>query len=415
MSRNKKILIITSSFPAYKNSSVGGGNFVLKLSEKISATVEPIVLAPQFRNSPKQEKIGNVRIFRFNYLPAKKLYNHFEYGIFHGFNHKLLLKPFIISYFISAFMNSMKLIKKYDIPLVHAHWIVPQGLIALLLKFICARRRKVIVTSHGGDMFSVQNGIGFILKKIILNKADAVTVVSNYIKNVMVNNLGIKRKIYIASMGIDTKMFKPENNSQYIRERYNIKGHFLLFVGRLVEKKGVKYVLRAMPEIIHHYPDTKLLIVGTGPEKNNLQKLAKELNLNENVIFTGYVQYSDLPPYFATADLFIGPSVIAKDGNSEGFGLVFAEAASSGCPVIATNFPAVKDIIIHNKTGFIVPAMNSNAVRETVLSVFQRKNMLPDIITEARNHIKRNFDWDIVAQRYTNIYKMCESDQFGIS
>ena len=96
----QNILVLTSSFPASQNNNIGGGQFVFTLCKKISDNVNPIVLAPIFKQSPKYETIDSLEIFRFGYLPFSNWYNYFRYGIFYGFKSKLWLKPFLSIFLI---------------------------------------------------------------------------------------------------------------------------------------------------------------------------------------------------------------------------------------------------------------------------------------------------------------------------
>ena len=204
-------------------------------------------------------------------------------------------------------------------------------------------------------------------------------------------------------MGVDTNSFNPDGCNQNIRKKYNINGPLLLFVGRLSEKKGIKYLIQAIPKILVNFPKTKLLIVGKGEEESELKKTMNHLSLSENIIFTGAIENKELPAYYIAADIFIGPSIITKDGDREGFGLVFAEALSSNCVTISTDLPSISDIIINNKTGFTVKQKNPDEISNKVIEILKNNNK--KIIIAGRKHIVDNFDWKIIAQKYSNLVK----------
>ena len=146
-----------------------------------------------------------------------------------------------------------------------------------------------------------------------------------------------------------------------IREKYNIHPDELLLisVGRLIEQKGHHLMISAFGEIVHDYPGARLMLVGDGPSRNNLQKQTCELNLEQNVIFAGWQE--QVEDYYSAADIFVHPSLW------EGFGLVLLEAMSHHKPIIASSVSAIPEIVIHNETGILVPPGDSVALAKAML------------------------------------------------
>ncbi|GAH16685.1 unnamed protein product, partial [marine sediment metagenome] len=204
-----------------------------------------MVLTP-FRKETKvfEEKDG-LKIYRFKYGFTSLC----EGAIVPNLRKNRMLIFQVPFLFFSAFLNLAKIIKRGEIETIHAHWIIPQGFIAVLYKKLFRKRNlKIICTSHGGDIFSLQNPLMKKIKKWTLNNVDKLTVVSNAIKE-GVKKLNIREDlpIEVIPMGVDDKKFNPTQYDERIRERYSIKGPFLLFVGRLVEEKGIKYLIDTMP------------------------------------------------------------------------------------------------------------------------------------------------------------------------
>lgn len=393
----ESVLVLTSSFPAQKNISVGGGEFVLRLCQEISKKYQPVVLAPKFPNSLNEEIIDEIMVRRFGFLPFNKWYNYFNYGIFAGFKTNLWLSPFFITFFIQQLFYSIRLIRQYDIKIIHAHWIFPQGMTAVLLKYILYKRNlKIITTSHGSDIFS----LNFLkpIKLWVLKKSTLITVVSSYLKGVLKTDYGIYKNVVVAPMGIDTQFFNPNLKDQKLQSSYfKSPTNFLLFVGRLSQVKGIKYLIHAMPDILLKHKNTKLIIIGDGELRAELKNMVDKLNIKHAIFFEGFKTHEELRKYFATADIFIGPSL------KEGFGLVFAEAASCGCIVVATDFPAVQDIIINNESGFIIKKKSSKAISEKVNFLIENKYIWKEMMKNSRNHIVSNFDWKIIGSEYVNL------------
>ncbi len=393
----EKILVLTSSFPVDNHQKRVGGGAVLKLSELICPGFESIIVTPKLTNSIEEINIPGIQIFRFKFLPFKRLYRYFNYGIFAGFRRNMLLTPLIIPLLYSQFNLARKLIKKNKIKIIHVHWMIPQGLIAVMLK-LCIRKIdiKIIISVHGSDMHYFNDRISLKLKRFILSYVDELTTVSNDLKE-KAKRLGYKKRIHVYPMGVDTVMFSPDKRNVSLKKKHSINGPFLLFIGRLSPEKGVDKLIHAMAEIVKIYSDSKLLIIGDGILKGELKTLCELLKLQDHILFTGNLSHNELPAYYATANIFIGPSI------HEGFGLTFAEAASCGCLIISSDLSSIGDIIIQNKTGFSINTEDPQAICDKVLDVLRNKDNYRHIKKQAREHVMRNFDWHIVASKYMDL------------
>ena len=311
-----KILILTSFF--YYDKSGNYGSFTYELCLQLSYYFNIFVLTPNYNDFPKKEIINNIKIFRFNFFPRIFNFYPFKYGIFpsirkNKFNYLLL--PF---FFIAQLFAIIRTLKKEKIKIINAHWIIPQGLIVVIYKKIFNKKVKILATIHGGDIFGIKGRFATYLKKYTLQNIDELTVVSNAIKS-KVKELGYRKHIYVYPMGVDTKLFNSDKKDKQLRKTLQIGENFLLFVGSLSENKGIKYLIQAIPYVLERFPSTTLIIIGTGILEKEFKKLSNSLNLNNNVKFIGAIEHESLPSYYATADIFIGPSIVAKDGVSEGF------------------------------------------------------------------------------------------------
>lgn len=301
------------------------------------------------------------------------------------------------------FFALRKLVKKHRPDVIHAHWIIPQGFVAALIKKIY--KVPFLVTAHGGDVFGLQGRFATIIKRFTLKNADRITAVSNAIKNEILAKISPNLEIEIASMGVDSERFSPDKKDDSIKARYRIEGPFFLFVGRLTEKKGVKYLIEAMAIVIKRFPQAKLLIVGTGILEQELKTFANQLNLQNNIIFTGQIANAELPACYATADIFIGPSIIAKGGDTEGLGLTFVEAAMSGSVAIASNVGGISDVIEDGTTGFLVEQKSSSQIADKIITLLKDTSLLDQLKKQTRGKMINKFDWKIISEKYTNIIK----------
>ena len=241
-----------------------------------------------------------------------------------------------------------EVIKDKDIKLIHAHFGV-DGVYALPL----AQKHKLplVVTFHGQDItrlpkFTVYPPAWFnywLHFRELQRNGSLFLGVSNFISKQLIEKGFPKDRVITHYLGVNTQV---ESNA--LREE-----KLILTVGRLVEKKGTEYLLRAMAEVNKTVSGCKLLVCGDGPLKNKLEKLATELKLNESVEFVGWKSKDELQKLYSQASMFVLPSVTASDGDCEGLGMVFLEAMTHSLPVIGTYHGGIPDLINDKENGLL--------------------------------------------------------------
>ena len=395
----KKLLIITSTFPRWENDT--DPPFVFELAKRLTKDFNITVLTPNYPGALRDETMEGIKVHRFRYFLKKFEILAGSEGILPTLKRKKLFYLLVPFFILAEFLALLKLIRNTKPDVIHAHWILPQGFVAALANRLTGI--PYIVTTHGGDIYGLQGRFASYFKSYALKKAAIVTVVSKDIQKTIKEKFGGDIHIQVIPMGVDATFFHPDKNDPQLREKFGIKGPFLLYVGRLSEKKGVRYLLEALPSVLKHFADAKLLLVGTGELSRKLKQQAESLNLQDNILFAGALPNNELPPYFASADIFIGPSITAEGGDTEGFGLTFVEAAMSGCIVVGTNVGGIADIIEHGKTGFLVEEKNSNQLAATILMTLENKEELSPIKEIARRSLCDKFCWPAIVAQYKKI------------
>lgn len=381
------LLVITSTFPRWKGDSEP--RFVYDLSIRLADSFDVVVLAPHASGSATYEERDGLRIHRYRYAPANLETLAYEGGITANLKQKpwkwLLLPGFLIGQWLAL----RKLLKAYSVQAIHAHWLIPQGLVAVLATRWHKQRPTILCTSHGGDLYGLQDKLSVVLKQWVARNCQTITVVSTPMVEKIKTLAGdCPVPVQVIPMGTDlTQTFVSNPNIKRLPNQ-------LLFVGRLVEKKGVKHLLHALKEVCKSLPDTRLVIVGSGPLQASLEKLSKELGLSSQTTFAGRLGHPALVQLYQESTVAVFPFVQAKDGDMEGLGLVMVEAMGCGCPVIASNLPAVRDVI-PPESGYLVNSANAEALAERILAA----------ITQPSAHIPplQQFDWTQVSARYTDI------------
>ena len=185
---------------------------------------------------------------------------------------------------ISQLFALKKTVAKEKIKLLHAHWIFPQGFVAVIYKKLFNRKIKILSTINGSDFWGFNNVLINSLKKFILKNVDYITVPNIDVKN-GIEKMGIKDHVHVLPMGVDTSFFNKDKKDLSLKKDLNINGPFLLFVGALVENKGIKYLFQSMVKIVQTHPKAVLVVVGKGYLEKELKLFTKEKKLENNIRF----------------------------------------------------------------------------------------------------------------------------------
>ena len=301
-----------------------------------------------------------------------------------------LLIPFFLSFQAICLYKHLK-IKKYD--LIHAHWLIPQGLICALVSTLSKKNTPpILCTMHGSDLVSLQNKFLLSLKAWALKKITRITVVSRSLIPYL-EKLGYTNKdIDIRSMGVDlNNTFKNT-----LEKKNNIKQ--LIYVGRLVEIKGVNILIQAIYLLIKEFPDIKLQIIGDGPHRHQLESLTTSLGLDKNINFLGVIPNIELPAFYSSAGIAILPSIV-----QEGFGLVMVEAMGCECVPIVSDSESSREIITNNVNGLLFEMGNHEDLAERIRELLSDTEKYRHISQNARASVLDKYDWSNVVIKFNQI------------
>ena len=329
-----KIVILTSSFPLkYRDPS---GIFVYNLAKWISKKgMSVTVLAPHHKGSAFIESSDCFRICRFPYFfPTGLQKLCYGSGIIKNVKKQKPLVFQIPLFFLTQTIAAAYLAKKFKPDLIHAHWSIPQGLTGIIIKKMF--HIPCITTIHGSDVFAMGHSLIKLLNRWVIQKSDICTVNSSATAQAAKTLTGRKDVVTIP-MGVDTDFFRYKGKQEGLKNKSGVKRKVILYVGRLIDWKGVDFLIKSIPKILGRFPESKLFIVGDGPERQRLNKISEDLGINDNVVFTGRLSQEEIRNYYSVADVFVLPSIVNDKGETEGLGVVLLEAMSCGVPVIGSN------------------------------------------------------------------------------
>jgi colanic acid/amylovoran biosynthesis glycosyltransferase len=274
-----------------------------------------------------------------------------------------------------------------DASLVHAHFAV-DGVNALPLA--SAIKRPLMVSLHGNDVttreeFYRQSVVGRIFlarRHRLWHQASMFACVSDFIRKKAIESGFPSEKLVVHYIGIDLTFFKPVESADVPRT--------VVFVGRLVEKKGCRYLIEAMRPVQSNFPDARFVVIGGGPERESLEALAKSLGVRCE--FMGVQPSSVVRKELATARIFCVPSIEAVSGDSEGFGIVFAEAQAMGVPVVSTMHGGIPEVVAHERTGLLAPERNPEALAAHINRFFADETFWLECKRNTVSWIAERFD-----------------------
>lgn len=389
-----KILVLTSTFPRWEHDTEPP--FVFELCKKLAQQFEVHILAPHCPKAVHFEIMQSIKVTRFSYFIAAGENLCYQGGMLAKLKQNslyYLLIPFFLFFQLRA---AYKIIEQENIVLIHAHWIIPQGITAYMLRLLVNKPIKILCTSHGGDLFSLKGFIARFLKQKILQSMDGITVVNSIMKQ-EVHTLCASQnpRVDIIPMGVDLHIFTPQQQRQ--------RSLSLLFVGRIVEKKGLEYLINALPEIVRHFPKAHLTIIGIGPQKQRLETQVQEKQLDKHVAFLGAIANTELPNYYQQHQIAIFPFIVADNGDREGLPVVVSEAIACGCCVITTDLPGINDIVSLGQGVLTVTQKNSQAIVNEVLRLFYNPEEISINAKTALAVIAKKQSWDVIGQQYTDL------------
>ena len=325
---------------------------------------------------------------------------------------------------IKYIIQLLKLVMKNHFDIVYTRNIM-KGIIGLLIKKLWKSKLVVEVNSISPDERRlVENYLSTTRKSLkdikikffgyleifISKKADAVIAVTQGIKSYLVNHGVNENKVWVIENGANTELFKPIKNSNVTNElknrlHINNDESVVLFVGVLEPWQGVEYLIYAAPLIIKEIPKTKFLIVGEGAMKEKLKFLSKELNIGQNVIFTGTVPYENVPEYINISDACVAPFTRIRNESMGLSPLKIYEYLACAKPVVASDIKGVGDLLANSNSGIAVIPEDPAELANAIIKLLKDKQLREQMGDNGRKLVVKNYSWEITARKTAGVFK----------
>jgi len=287
-----------------------------------------------------------------------------------------------------------------DLDLMHVHYAIPHAVSAYLAQQVLRKSNKhlkFITTLHGTDITLVGLEPSFMpLVKFSIEESNGVTAVSRFLKEKTLTNYNIEKEIEVIYNFIDIDKYKKQD-SELFRKHIAPGGEkVLVHTSNFRQVKRVGDTIRVLEKVKKEVP-TKLVLVGDGPDRSECERLARELDLQKDVVFLG--KQDGLVEILNASDLFLMPS------QSESFGLSALEAMACGIPVVSTSVGGLPELNIQNETGYIAEIGDTDRMARYAIELLTNEKRYKTFSKNSRDRAVNNFDKNLIVPKYVEYYE----------
>lgn len=386
--------MLASTFPATQDDATPA--FVRDLATYQTRDFETLVLVPRVPGSARRERSGGLTVHRFRYFPAR--WEDLASGpILENLRRRRSRWLQVLPLLLAETWTVRRAVRRHRPDLVHVHWMLPQGLAAML----GARGIPRVVTTHGGDIYALRDRVSTAAKRMVLRHADAVTAMNADMAERLVALGAPAERVHVLPMGADVDTVRAASASGSER----VPGR-IVFVGRLVEKKGVAVLLEALRRL--EPGGWSVEIVGDGPERAGLQARAAGLP----VTFAGSQPRPAVARAYARAEIAVVPSVPASSGDQDGLPVSLLEAMAAGCAVVGSRIPGIDAAVVDGDSGLLVPPGDPAALAEALTDLLSDADRRAKLGAAASTRAD-DFSVDAAGHRYCGLLRAVVGNATG--
>ena len=414
----KKVLVIGSVYPRFhEDAEVPWLRTSIAHLKKAGLDIQ--VLAPAYKGL-KSHEIDGVKVNRFRYAPAEwEMLTHEE-----GAPSKMASKPWLqllaIPYIISGFFKCINICRKFRPDVIHAHWPFPHAYIALGAAKLF--RIPLVLNFHGAELLLIRKKKWVKpLLKFAIGQAQAVFANSSFTagKIKALRDVDVEWSPYGTTLetrdggslplapAADAASATPSSGDTPQRpDPHPVNSKFkILFVGRHIERKGIRYLIDAAKYLPRDQFEIRIVGVGDLTEQLKKQATAIAASNAAEIIFTGKLSPEALANEYKTANVFTLPAIVDSKGDTEGLGVVLIEAMELGLPVVASNVGGIPDVVVDGETGILVPEKDPKALAEAYKRLASDNELVKKLLAGAQKRIGECFNWDRIVERQIAVYE----------
>jgi len=404
MTREHKILFISSNFPPV----IGGSAVVYdQLCKNADGKIVALGASRDYRTGAAWENLAQAdascgyTIYRLPYLRPQAFEsdatNWLERSV------RVILRDFPIM--LRVLTKIFTLLVRHRVKTVCLGDLIYGGWLVFPLRYVFGR--SVFLYTHGEEIAQDMGNILARRRGLFLRHANGVIAVSEFCKGQLISRCQVvPDKIFVVNNGVDLASFMRDGQNREIWPEAIRNRKIILSVSRLVERKGQETLIRAMPQILSVHPEAHCFIVGGGPLEEKLRLLAIELGVAHACTVVGPALQTDVIEYFRNCDVFVLPCHAMPDGDTEGFGLVFLEAAACSKPVVAGIAGGTVEAVEDEDTGLLVDGTNAPEVADAVTRLLSDSQFATRVAESGWRRAQAN-SWKVVTQKFLTV---CDAD-----
>lgn len=399
-----RVLVLASTFPSSAVDEVPAfvRDQVIAMA-RAHPELEFHVLAPHDRRSNTRDRTEHAHFteHRFHYFWPRAGERLAGRGIMPSLRANPLLYAVIPFLFLGEYAAAKRLARTLRPRLLYAHWFTPQAIVASWVER--ALRIPFVFTTHASDV-SVWKKLPLLGPRIVrraARRAQAITAVSTRSKQKLLQFFDTDEdlpEVRIIPMGTDAL-----NENAVVRERRAAATDaelVILFIGRLVEKKGYEYLVDALELMGAEFGNWRLIVAGDGPLRGEWEQLTRRSEIADHIEFRGYVSGADKAAVFAEADLLVVPSIVTDDGDAEGLPVALLEGLAAGLICVATNESGGDDIITDRENGFLCVQRDATALAAALRAAANLTETEREQMSAAARRLASRFTWTQIAQEH---------------
>ena len=403
-----KIAVLAHSFPRFRGDT--HGTFVKSLCEALARLGHQVFVVIPFDPEIRDDPDSPLEIRPFRYGWPDRLH---AFGYSRTFHRDISMRflpvaqaPFYLFFGERALK---KLVREEGIEMIHAHWHLPNGYLAWKV----SRQLGIpfATTLHGSDVFVAEKNV--MTRRMARQTLGGVAHVTSCSADLQERLARIGRpedrdKVLLVPNGTEADVPTapvPGADPAPWQADVGPGDRLLTAVGRMVDKKGFRYLIEAMPTVLQSEPRARLILGGGGDLLEPLRARTRELGIANRVTFPGMLPHPRVLELVATGEIFVMPSVRDERGNIDGLPIVVLEAMAAGRPVVATDLAGIPLAVEPGKTGLLVPEKDPEALAAAILEVLADPEAARRMGAAGREKVRNELSWDAIARRHDELFR----------
>jgi phosphatidylinositol alpha-1,6-mannosyltransferase len=312
-------------------------------------------------------------------------------------NHKILPQKYTISGLYQTFKSIPSAVFQSDI--VMSNCITGDPLLSRAVSFYTSSKLGLIV--YAMDIIESRGTVGNKIREYIIKNTDFIIAISNFAASNLDNYKVSSTDISVIPGGVNKNDFRLNSYQRVEELRSNLQignSKVIFGLGRLVRRKGFDILIKSLPLVIEKVPDVSLIIGGDGPDRDRLESLARDYQVLEHIRFTGYVAEPDRKYYYHLSDVFAMPCREEREGDIEGFGIVFTEANACGLPVVGGRSGGATEAIDDGVTGLLVDPHSKKDVANSLVTILNDTDFAQELGQNGKERVHQKLNWDALGK-----------------